>query len=618
MEATPAYRSYGSAALACKRVFDVAVAAVALVLSAPFFLLVAFFIKLDSPGPVFFRQERVGRHRRRFLMWKFRKMHHNLPTQGPSLTRRYDLRLTRVGRILERTKLDELPQLFNVLAGDMSVVGPRPEVPPFVECYPDQWDEVLSVKPGLVGPCQLRFRNESELYPAGCPDVEAYYAEHILPRKLVVDAAYSARYDLWADAVLLLRAVLAVVCGAVTRQTFANRWGQLVNTAALSLLGLAGTVAAARIAGKPLGGETVWRTVVLALLTKPLCLLLFKIPSSLATSVTVHDLRRCCWCATASGLMLGAGVFLFGHPVFGVLTLAADVTAFLAILVLYKVACYTFAVRCRPQPTGGLHRLLIASLVLGPLSMAAVLAARHPWADWAGRQGLALVLLVALACLVRPFVVLFTPFARGGGLARWFVNEWCKRAVGAAVGSVFMAAVALAVFQSEVNQADLVFDAFLYLLFVTVLMVWRSWYRVAAPAAAAPTRNGGDERLLLIGGDIELSAYISVLSPHLNHGFSIAGALVPRRSCRSHTIGGVPILGEPADAAQVVQALDVTRVVLVGPDEDGTVLKRLRGDCALAAGQIHRVVFPAPIPRHWFHDSPEESSRRPSLGVAAR
>ena len=137
------------------------------------------------------------------------------------------------------------------------------------------------------------------------------------------------------------------------------------------------------------------------------------------------------------------------------------------------------------------------------------------------------------------------------------MNEWCKRAVGAAVGSVFMAAVALAVFQSEVNQADLVFDAFLYLLFVTVLMVWRSWYRVAAPAAAAPTRNGGDERLLLIGGDIELSAYISVLSPHLNHGFSIAGALVPRRSCRSHTIGGVPILGEPADAAQVVQALDV-------------------------------------------------------------
>ena len=194
---TPTYHSFDLTAVAAKRLFDAAIAGVALILAAPLFLAIAVLIKLDSPGPVFFRQARVGRHQRRFLMWKFRKMYDKLPTQGPSLTRRYDMRLTRVGRILERTKLDELPQLFNVLVGDMSVVGPRPEVPKFVQERSEHWDKVLSVKPGLVGPCQLRFRNESELFPAGCADLEAYYAEHILPRKLAVDAAYASRYSPW-------------------------------------------------------------------------------------------------------------------------------------------------------------------------------------------------------------------------------------------------------------------------------------------------------------------------------------------------------------------------------------------------------------------------------------
>ncbi len=487
----PSYRSYGPVAEICKRVFDVAVAAVALVLTAPSFLLVAVLVKLDSPGPVFFRQERVGRRRRRFHMWKFRKMYDDLPTQGPSLTRRHDLRMTSVGRFLERTKLDELPQLFNVLAGDMSVVGPRPEVPRFVDHRSDQWDQVLSVKPGLVGPCQLRFRNESELFPPGCADIEAYYAEHILPEKLAVDADYAARYSPWGDAVLLVRTVLAVVCGVVTRQTLANRWAQLVNTAVLSLLGLAGTLAAARVAGKPLGGDTVWATIALALTTKPLCLLLFKVPNSLATSVSVNDLRRCCWCAAVSGLLLGAGVFLTGHPVFGVVALAADFVAFLAILVLYKLACYNFAVRCGPRPSGGLQRLLLASLVFGPLCMATVLGLRHSGADWIGRRGATTVLLVLLAAAVRPGVVLFTPFARNGSLGRWFIAEWCKRAVGTLVGSALLAAIALAVFQTEVDLKDIVCDAALYLAFVTAMVAWRSRGRATpcpAPAPGAWTR----------------------------------------------------------------------------------------------------------------------------------
>lgn len=191
-----------------KRAFDLVVSGAAVLVLAPLFVVIAVLIKLDSRGPLFFSQIRVGRDRRRFRIWKFRKMYHDLPQQGPNLTRRRDARLTRIGRLLERTKLDELPQFFNVLVGDMSIIGPRPEIPLFVAQYPEQWDRVLSVKPGIFGPCQLRFRNEAELYPPGCTDLENYYVRHILPVKLAMDAEYASRCSLVGDLAILVRAVL--------------------------------------------------------------------------------------------------------------------------------------------------------------------------------------------------------------------------------------------------------------------------------------------------------------------------------------------------------------------------------------------------------------------------
>lgn len=199
--------------LTAKRVFDIVIASAGLLIAAPLFVAIAIAIKRDSPGPVFFRQLRVGRKRRPFSMWKFRKMPEDLPEQGPMLTARNDQRLTRVGYWLERTKLDELPQLLNVLASEMSVVGPRPEVPKFVDrAALDLWDQVLSVKPGIFGPNQIRYRNEADLYPPGC-DIEAFYLNRILPAKLEVDARY-ARHAHWlADVALLVRGVLASAFG---------------------------------------------------------------------------------------------------------------------------------------------------------------------------------------------------------------------------------------------------------------------------------------------------------------------------------------------------------------------------------------------------------------------
>jgi len=214
------YLRRGMLRLTSKRLLDVAVAGLGLLVAVPLFVAIAIAIKRDSPGPVFFRQVRVGRKRRPFGMWKFRKMPHDLPEQGPMLTARNDTRLTRVGYWLERTKLDELPQLLNVLVGEMSVVGPRPEVPKFVDrATPELWDQVLSVKPGIFGPNQIRYRNEADLYPQDCADVEAFYLHHILPAKLAVDARY-AHHAWWlGDIWLLIRGVLASAFGVAPERS---------------------------------------------------------------------------------------------------------------------------------------------------------------------------------------------------------------------------------------------------------------------------------------------------------------------------------------------------------------------------------------------------------------
>ena len=167
-----------------KRALDAGVAAVALVLLSPVLLLVAVWIKLDSPGPVFFRQERVGLNGRPFRIFKFRTMAAVQPAGGLQITSSQDARITRAGTFLRGTKLDELPQLIDVLRGTMSLVGPRPEVPHYVEHYPAEHRErVLSVRPGITDFASVHYRRESELL-ARAADPEREYLDVILPSKL--------------------------------------------------------------------------------------------------------------------------------------------------------------------------------------------------------------------------------------------------------------------------------------------------------------------------------------------------------------------------------------------------------------------------------------------------
>jgi lipopolysaccharide/colanic/teichoic acid biosynthesis glycosyltransferase len=191
-----------------KRAFDVVAAVVGLVLLAPLFLLVAAWIRLDSPGPVFFRQERVGRGGRPFRIHKFRTM--RVEAGGPALTVGADPRITRAGAFLRRTKIDELPQLLDVLRGDMSVVGPRPEVARYVAAYPPALREkVLSVRPGITDPASLQFRDESSLL-ARAADPEREYREVVLPAKLRLAADYVDTASLGGDLRLIAATLRAL------------------------------------------------------------------------------------------------------------------------------------------------------------------------------------------------------------------------------------------------------------------------------------------------------------------------------------------------------------------------------------------------------------------------
>lgn len=194
-----------------KRMFDLFFSSLGLLLLFPFFLVISVAICLDSPGPVFFRQVRVGRYGHPFRIFKFRTMYAGAETRGLEITVGNDPRVTRAGRFLREWKLDELPQLFNVLKGEMSLVGPRPEVPWYVEFYPEEIRrQVLSVRPGITDIASIKYKDESTVL-AGAADPEGMYVNVVLPEKLKHYVRYVSERTLWLDfkiVLLTLREVL--------------------------------------------------------------------------------------------------------------------------------------------------------------------------------------------------------------------------------------------------------------------------------------------------------------------------------------------------------------------------------------------------------------------------
>lgn len=218
----------GRADAALRRVFDVVVALTGIVCFLPILIPVVLAIRLDSAGPIFYAQNRLGQHGRIFRLYKFRKFRDG--SGGRAVTLKNDERMTRVGRFLERTKIDEVPQLWNVLRADMSIIGPRPETLDFADGFEGVYRGVLDHRPGIFGPNQVYFRNEGALFPEKI-DPHDFYRAVLFPAKARIDLAYFPRRSLMQDLVWLLRGVLAVFGLGLPDEDALQRFRNLENGA---------------------------------------------------------------------------------------------------------------------------------------------------------------------------------------------------------------------------------------------------------------------------------------------------------------------------------------------------------------------------------------------------
>lgn len=193
-----------------KRVFDILVSGVGLLFLSPLFLFVAIWIKLDSEGPVFFRQIRVGRYHKDFKIYKFRSMKIGSDKGSQITIGGHDSRVTRSGYFIRKTKIDELPQLINVFIGDMSLVGPRPEVPHYVKFWTIDQLRVLELRPGITDPASIKFRNENELL-GSVDNPEKYYVEVLMQEKLKLYLNYVDNASFWYDIKLILETFKVII-----------------------------------------------------------------------------------------------------------------------------------------------------------------------------------------------------------------------------------------------------------------------------------------------------------------------------------------------------------------------------------------------------------------------
>jgi lipopolysaccharide/colanic/teichoic acid biosynthesis glycosyltransferase len=200
-------------AFVIKRLFDVSVAACGLVLLLPLAPIIALVVKLDSKGPVFFRQERVGQGFRRFQIYKFRTMRTDAALSRRAITAGHDPRITGPGRLLRKLKIDELPQLINVLMGDMSLVGPRPELPRYVDLFRHEYADILMVRPGMTDIASLKYRDEATLLGQAA-DPEAEYVRRVLPDKLRLAREYVRRSSLSFDLTLIAQTAWSLTTAA--------------------------------------------------------------------------------------------------------------------------------------------------------------------------------------------------------------------------------------------------------------------------------------------------------------------------------------------------------------------------------------------------------------------
>lgn len=196
--------------LTFKRIFDIICSGMLIVILSPILIVISVMIKLDSKGPVLFKQVRVTSYGKKFKIWKFRTMVNNADKIGTQVTTRGDSRITRVGHLLRKVRLDEFPQLFNVLTGNMTFVGTRPEVPKYVECYTDEMKATLLLPAGITSRASIEYKDEEKLLE-NAENADTVYVQKVLPEKMKYNLREIERYSFWRDIETMIRTVFAVI-----------------------------------------------------------------------------------------------------------------------------------------------------------------------------------------------------------------------------------------------------------------------------------------------------------------------------------------------------------------------------------------------------------------------
>jgi lipopolysaccharide/colanic/teichoic acid biosynthesis glycosyltransferase len=308
-----------------------------LIIMLPF---VALLIKLDSRGPVFYLGDRVGLNGKIFKMYKFRTMYETADSLGLSISPQGDPRVTTIGRVLRRLKLNEFPQFLNVLKGEMTLVGPRPETPDLAAAYPPEARKIFSVKPGLIGPNQILGRNEEELYPPGV-DPQKFYIDQILPKKLPLDLQFIDDQSWFKNFKYLLQGALVTITGAITRRHLLDNQSQIflfLTDAVLCLFSF--TLAhflRFGIAYPKLLAAVFYRLLPWAVLVRLPIFIYFGFYHVLIRHLALYDLKRVFTGVTVACIALITVAFLSGLAVCGRGVFLIDWLSLTTLLIGYRV-----------------------------------------------------------------------------------------------------------------------------------------------------------------------------------------------------------------------------------------------------------------------------------------
>jgi FlaA1/EpsC-like NDP-sugar epimerase/lipopolysaccharide/colanic/teichoic acid biosynthesis glycosyltransferase len=345
-----------------KRLRDIFLSIIGIIFCIPAFPIIGLLIKLDSKGPVFYKTNRVGKDMKTFRMYKFRTMIDTSVHLGQSVCPQYDCRVTVFGRFLRRTKMNELPQFFNILKGEMTFVGPRPEAPDLAELYPEEAKRIFSVKPGLVGPSTSIMRNEEECYPPGV-DAKKFYIEHILPGKLKLDLAYIDNLNFFKDFKLILSGVKETVFGAICKKHLTDNRSQIYLFITDLCLIVASYLFACSIAIFKSDGEThllgLLTNLAILVFIRLGCNVYFGLYGSIIRYISYREILAVLKAVTCSSFFIVCIAYFFGLNDYSNLMAVIDWVALIFLLASLRCGLRFYWEKRRRESTGGFKRRIL-------------------------------------------------------------------------------------------------------------------------------------------------------------------------------------------------------------------------------------------------------------------